>query len=147
MRRGKHAPRGEVALKAAVVDAYRQVDPIFQCPQRGRRGGNGVSDCNAGKMLRLFPDVHIVGHDADDADPQSVFQRVDARGEARPRLVPADVFAHAARLQRIEIAVKIRHAVVEVVVAERHIVVAAAVHHVGKTRGAADGIVAEGPQR
>ena len=145
--RGEHAPRGKVALKAAVVDAHRQVDlppQLFQC---GGRGGDGVGDRNAGKMLRLFPDVHIVGHDADDADPQSVFQCVDARGKAQPRPVPAHVFTHAAGLQRIEIAVKVRHSIVEVVVAERYIIIAAAVHHVGKARGAADGIVAEGPQR
>ena len=75
------------------------------------------------------------------------FQRVDARGKAHPRLVPADVFAHAARFQHVEVAVKVWHPVVEVMVAQRHIVIAAAVHHLGKARGAADGIVAERPQR
>ena len=145
--RGEHATRGEVALEAAVVNADRQVDLITQPFQRGGRGGDRVGDRNAGEVLRLFPDVHIVGHDADDADPQPVFQRVDARGKAHPRLVPADVFAHAARFQHVEVAVKVWHPVVEVMVAQRHIVIAAAVHHLGKARGAADGIVAERPQR
>ena len=145
--RGEHATRGEVALEAAVVNADRQVDLIAQPFQRGGHGGDRVGDRNAGEVLRLFPDVHIVGHDADDADPQPVFQRVDARGKAHPRLVPTNVFAHAARFQHVEVAVKVRHPVVEVVVAQRHIVIAAAVHHLGEARGAADGIVAERPQR
>ena len=145
--RGEHATRGEVALEAAVVNADRQVDLITQPFQRGGHGGDRVGDRNASEVLRLFPDVHIVSHDADDADPQPVFQRVDARGKAHPRLVPADVFAHAARFQHVEVAVKVRHPVVEVMVAQRHIVIAAAVHHFRKPAGIAQRIVAEGTQR
>ena len=145
--RGEHAPRGEVALEAAVVNADRQVDLIAQPFQRGGHGGDRVGDRNAGEVLRLFPDVHIVGHDADDADPQPVLQRVDARGKAHPRLVPADVFAHTARFQHVEVAVKVRHPVVEVVVAQRHIVIAAAVHHLGEPAGVTQCVMAVGTQR
>ena len=98
-------------------------------------------------MLRALPDVHVVGHNADDADAEPVFERMHPRGEASGVIGPADILADASGMQRIKIAVQICHAVVEIVVSERHIVVSAAVHDLGKFLSASDRIVAVGSKR
>ena len=72
---------------------------------------------------------------------------MDPRGEASGAIGPADILADASGMQRIKIAVQICHAVVEIVVSERHIVVSAAVHDLGKFLSAADRIVAIGSKR
>ena len=143
---GQYPAGGQIPLEAAVIDAKRHVHLPLQGFQRRTGGGDGIVDGDAGQVLRPLPDVHIVGDDAHDADPQAVLQRVDAGGEAHPRAVPADIFADAAGVEGIEIGVQIRHAVVEVVVAQGHIVVAAAVHHLGEPAGVAQGIVAVSAQ-
>ena len=58
-------------------------------------------DGDAVKMLRPFPNVHIVGDDADDTDAQTVFQRMDASREAHPGAVPADILTDAAGPQGV----------------------------------------------
>ena len=146
MGSGQHPARGQIPLEAAVIDAQRHVHLALQGFQRRTGGGDGIVDGDAGQVLRTFPDVHIVGDNAHDADLQAVLQRVDAGGEAHPRAVPADVFADAAGMEGVEIGVQIRHAVVEVVVAQGHIVIAAAVHHLGEPAGVAQGIVAVSAQ-
>ena len=147
MRRGQRPPAGKIALESAVIDADGQIDLALQRQQRGGCRRDRILDPDPGQMLRALPDIHVVGDDADDADAQPVFQHMHARGEADAAAGPADIFADAAGPERIEIAVQIRHAVVEVMVAERHIVVSAAVHDLGKLRRTADRIVAEGPER
>ena len=147
VRCGKRPPAGKIALKSAVIDAYGQIGLFFQCGKCGGCRRNGIFDPNSGQMLRTFPDVYIIGDDTDDADAQPVFQHMHARGESDAALVPADVFADAACPELVQIAVQIRHTVVEVVVAERHIVVSAAVHDLRELRRAADCIVAEGAER
>ena len=97
-------------------------------------------------MFRPLPDVHIVGDDAHDADPQPVFQHMDAGREAHACAVPADVFADAAGVQGVQIGVQIGHTVIEIVVAQRHVVVTAAVHHLGEAAGVAQRVVAERTQ-
>ena len=147
MRCGKRPAAGKIPLKSAVIDAYGQIGLLFQRRKRGGCRRDGIVDPDPGKMLRTLPDVYIISDNADDTDAQPVFQHMHARRKADAALVPADVFADAARPKRIQIAVQIRHAVIEVVVAERHIVVSAAVHDLGKLRRAADRIMAEGPER
>ena len=144
---GQHTACGQIPLEASVIDTQRHVHLISQLIQRRTRGRNGIADGNAGQVLRPLPDVHIVGNDADNADPQPVFQRVDPGGEANARPVPPDVLANAAGAEGVEIAVQIRHAVVEIMISQRHIVIAAAVHHFRKPAGIAQCIVAEGTQR
>ena len=144
---GQYAASGQIPLKAAVIDAQRHVHLILQRLQCRTGSGNGIVDGDAGQVLRPLPDVHIVGDNAHDADPQPVFQRVDAGGKAHSRAVPADVFTDAAGMEGIEIAVQIRHAVVEIVVAQRYIVIAAAVHHLGKPAGVPQRVVTVSAQR
>ena len=144
---GQHTACGQIPLEASVIDTQRHVHLISQLIQRRTRGRNGIADGNAGQVLRPLPDVHIVGDNAHDADPQPVFQRVDAGGKAHSRAVPADVFTDTAGMEGIEIAVQIRHAVVEIMISQRHIVIAAAVHHFRKPAGIAQCNVAEGTQR
>ena len=147
MCRGKRPAAGKIALKSSVIDAHGQIDLALQ--RRKRCGGrrDGILNPDSRKMLRTFPDVYIIGDDTDDADAQPVFQHMHARGESDAALVPADVFADAACPELVQIAVQIRHTVVEVVVAERHIVVSAAVHDLRELCRAADCIVAEGTER
>ena len=147
MRRRQRPPAGKIALKSSVIDAHGQIDLALQ--RRKRCGGrrDGILNPDSRKMLRTFPDVYIIGDDTDDADAQSVFQHMHARGKTDIALVPADILADTACPERVQIAVQIRHAVVEVMVAECHIVVSAAVHDLGELRRAADRIVAEGPER
>ena len=144
---GKHPAGGKIPLEPTVIDAEVEVGfaaELFQC-----RGGcwNGIGDGDAGKMLRPFPNVHIVGDDADDTDAQTVFQRMDASRKAHPGAVPADILTDAAGSQGVQVAFQVGHAVVKIVVAQCDIIVAAAVHHLGKGGGILQGIVAEGPQR
>lgn len=143
---GQHAAGGQISLEAAVINAQRHIHPAPQGFQRRTRGGDRVADSDAGQVLRLLPDVHVVGDDAHDADPQAVLQRVDAGREAHAGAVPADILADAAGVQSVEIAVQIVHAVVEVVVAQGHIVVAAAVHYLGEPAGVAQCVMAVGTQ-
>ena len=147
MCRGKRPAAGKIALKSSVIDAHGQIDLALQ--RRKRCGGrrDGILNPDSRKMLRTFPDVYIIGDDTDDADAQSVFQHMHARGKTDVALVPADILADTACPERVQIAVQIRHTVVEIMVAERHIVVSAAVHDLGKLRRAADCIVTEGTER
>ena len=148
VRGGEDAPRGKIALKAAVVDAERNVRNAFELFECRSRRRDRVGNADGGDMLRPLPDVHIVRHDADDTDTKAVFERVDARRvERRAAVFRAHIFAHAPRVQVPEIRAEIVRAEVEIVVAERHIVVAAAVHDPGKGAAVADRVVAEGAQR
>ena len=144
---GEHTTGGKVTLEPAVVDTEGEVDLRAQLLQRRGSGRDRIGDGDAGEMLRTLPDVHIVGDDADDADTQSVFQRVDTGWVANALALPADILTDAAGAQRLQVAIQVGHTVIKIVVAQCDIVVAAAVHHLGKGGGVFQGIMAEGAQR
>ena len=146
-RSRKRPAARQIPLKAAVIDAHREIDVAFQRRERTGRRRKWVFDRNAGQVFRPLPDVHVVGHNTDNADAKPVFERMYPRGEASGAIGPADILADASGMQRIKIAVQICHAVVEIVVPERHIVVSAAVHDLGKFLSASDRIVAIGSKR
>ena len=130
-----------------MIDAYGQIDLALQLHERGGCRRDGILDPDSGQMLRVLPDVHVIGDNADNADAQSVFQHVHTRGEADAAAGPADIFADAPGAERIEITVQIRHAVIKIMVSERHVIIPAPVHDFRKLRRTADRIVAEGAER
>ena len=89
----------------------------------------------------------MVRHNADDAHPEAVLQHVDPAGKTDRPVTPQSVLADAAGLQSVQIRVQIGHPVVEIMVAQGHIVIPAAVHDLSKATGVLLGVMAESPQR
>ena len=89
----------------------------------------------------------MIGYDTDNADSKPVFQLMDPAGKADGPVAPQGVLAHTAGPQGVQIGVQIRHAVVEIMIAQGHIVVSAAIHDLSKATGVLLRIMAERPER
>ncbi len=143
---GEDPPRFQVPLEASVVDAKGDVGLSPQGFQGPAGGGDGVDYGETSQVLRPFPDHHMVGNQPHNPHPQAVFQPVNLEGEGGGAVLPDQILADAPGPQRVQVPPQVVHAVVEVVVAQGHKVVAAAVHHLGKAPGVVQGVVAVGPQ-
>ena len=88
----------------------------------------------------------MVGDQPHDPHPQAVLQPVDPEGKRGGTVLPDQVLADAPGMQRVQVPPQVVYAVVEVVVAQGHKVIAAAVHHLGEASGVVQGVVAVGPQ-
>ena len=71
---------------------------------------------------------------------------MDPAWKADGPVAPQGVLAHTAGVQRVQVGVQIRYAVVEIMIAQGHIVVSAAVHDLSKAAGVLLRIMAERPK-
>ena len=140
-------PRFQILLHAAVIHAHRHV----ACPAkrfiRPLHRRKRVVHAQLRKVRGLFPAVHPVRYRAHDSHAQSVRQR--AHVGLKKRHLPAQVLhvrRQHPRVQRVQIAGKHIIAIVEIVVAHGHIIVARVVHCLREQTSAAvmRGVIGEG---
>ena len=122
----------KITFEAAVVDHHRHIAQGLDGLERARRRGHGLLDDELGGRLRVFPAGDIVRARADQAHAQAVFQLMHGIGcDGQLSLFVADVTAQAQRVQIVQIIGERVEAAVEIVVAERHEMIAREVHHRG----------------
>ena len=66
---GKQPARAKIPLESPVIDADGQVRLLPQRCQRLSGSLQGRGDLHPRQVLRLFPNVHMVGHDPYDPHP------------------------------------------------------------------------------
>ena len=120
----------QIALKAAVVDEHGDVAERLHRVQRGLGGGNRLLDDQLFHRLGVLPAADKVRAHADQTDAQAVFQPVHGVGRDGQAAFPvADVGTEAERVEVGQVIHQRVHAVVEIVVAQRHKLIARQIHH------------------
>ena len=136
---GKRLAGFQVALKAAVIDQHGHVALRPDRLQRAGAGVHGVLDDQLCNRLRVLPAPDEGRARADEADAQPVAQPVNGVRRDGQQAVPVtDVAAQALRVQLVQVVGQSVDAVVEVMIAQRHKLIARQVHHRG------DGMAAVG---
>ena len=128
--------RGNVVFKAAVINAYRQVDILrLQLVQRRFRRGKSIAYFYSEEVIGRLPMVYIMRYDTGQPDAQSVFERYD--GCFFNAAYALNVCAQALRAQRAQKPFNFRLAVVEVVIPKRDEIVSAEIQQLGRDAVAA----------
>ena len=119
----------QIALKAAVIDTDRYVHIAANGLKSPSGGRNRRFDIKLVQRLATLPDSHVVRANADQADAQTVFQRVNGVGtDGQPAGFIANIRAKADGVQVRQICAEFAEAEVEIVVAERDVLIAHRVH-------------------
>ena len=119
----------QIALKAAVIDTDRHVDIAANGLKSPSGGRERRFNDQLVQRLATLPDGHVVRANADQADAQTVFQRVNGIGtDGQPAGFIANIRAKADGVQVRQICAEFAEAEVEIVVAERDVLIAHRVH-------------------
>ena len=119
----------QIALKAAVIDTDRHVDVAANGLQRPSGGRNRRFNDQLVQRLATLPDSHVERANADQADAQPVLQRMNGvRPDGQPPRFIADVRAKADGVQIFEVCAEFAQAEVEIVVAQRDVLIPHRVH-------------------
>ena len=122
----------QIAFKSAVIDQHGEIAQRLHGFQRGFGGGHRFFDDELLDRFGVLPAADKVRAHADQTDAQAVFQPVHGVGRDGQAAFPvADVGAEAERVEVGQIIQQRIHAVVEIVVAQRHELIASQIHHCG----------------
>ena len=122
----------QIAFKSAVIDQHGEIAQRLHGFQRGFGGGHRFFDDELLDRFGVLPAANEVRTYADQTDAQAVFQLMHGvRRDGQAAFFVADVGAEAERVEVGQIIQQRIHAVVEIVVAQRHELIASQIHHCG----------------